>query len=470
MVGGMALLPHIRRTFAAAALAILGILAAATLLPAAPAHASGAVVATTASEENDFLVKANYERSRRGLPKMVWDSKLASTSRSWSSHMASEGRISHTQNLAQIASNVDPGWRSAGENVGVGYTVQSLHDAFMASTGHRENLLKRAYNRVGIGVVHSGGRIWVTFRFIEGTPISGSTGTVSTAPTPAPGVKTALTGDFDGDGIEDLLTYNPGTTGDELWFGEADGTMRKGSVNVNGHYRPVAGDFDGDGLTQVIWYAPGTFSDYIWEWNGSGWNSQAKSIDGTYRPLVGDFEGDGNDDVLWYAPGTARDAYWYGNDTGSFTTVRTEINGRYNPKVGDLDANGGDDLFWYAPGTADDYVWYSTLRRGGYSGRATEVNGTYKPFTGDFDGNGSDDVFWYAPGTARDYVWYHDGTKGGHTTVARTVARTYVPGAGDFDGDSADDIVWFSPSSAGGDPMWYGTDGEKTYSPASVSS
>ncbi len=35
-------------------------------------------------------------------------------------------------------------------------------------------------------------------------------------------MKAALTGDFDGDGYDDLLTYNPGTTGDELWFGQAD--------------------------------------------------------------------------------------------------------------------------------------------------------------------------------------------------------------------------------------------------------
>ena len=31
--------------------------------------------------------------------------------------------------------------------------VQGLHDAFMASTGHRANILRSSYNRVGIGVV-----------------------------------------------------------------------------------------------------------------------------------------------------------------------------------------------------------------------------------------------------------------------------------------------------------------------------
>ena len=40
------------------------------------------------------------------------------------------------------------------ENVGVGYSVQALHDAFMGSTGHRANILNASYNRVGIGVVH----------------------------------------------------------------------------------------------------------------------------------------------------------------------------------------------------------------------------------------------------------------------------------------------------------------------------
>jgi uncharacterized protein YkwD len=455
----MALSTLVRRTTAAVLVALT---VSVLVLPATPAHAG-----TPAQDEQEFFTKINAERTARGLGKLQWDSELAPTSRSWSAHMASQGQLSHDSNLAQVAGRVEPSWRAVGENVGVGYSVSSLHTAFMNSSGHRANVLKPGYNRVGIGVVHSGGKIWVTVRFLQGPAISGSSGTSSGPP---PGVKTALTGDFDGDGYDDLLTYNPGTTSDELWFGQAGGAMQKVAVSVNGQYRPMAGDFDGDGRTEILWYAPGSSSDWLWEWNGSGWTQQSRTINGTYKPLVGDFDGNGNDDLLWYAPGSPADFYWYGNDSGSFSSVGTRINGTYAPLIGDFDGNRGDDIFWYAKGGASDWIWYSTLQRGAYSNRATTVNGTYSPFAGDFDGNDTDDLFWYAPGSGKDFVWYTNRVQGQYATVARTVTNTYVPGTADFDANGADDIVWFSPASAGGDTLWRGTDGSRTYSVSTVHS
>ena len=453
----MALSTLVRRTAAA----VVALLAVAVVLPASPAGA-----ATPAEEESSFLQKINAERDVRGLADLQWDSKLAATSRSWSGVMAANGQLSHDPDLAAVAASVEPSWRSVGENVGVGYSVTSLHAAFMDSSGHRANILKPGYNRVGIGVVHAGGKIWVTVRFLQGPSISAS----SSIDGPPPGVKAALTGDFDGDGYDDLLTYNPGTTGDELWFGRANGGMYRVPVVVNGQYRPVAGDFDGDGRTDVLWYAPGTTGDFAWEWDGDSWVSQPRSINGTYRPLVGDFDGDDSDDLLWYASGTPADYYWYGNRTGSFTSVPTKINGTYAPLIGDLDGNGGADVFWYAKGSAYDFIWYSTLRRGAYSNRATTVNGTYWPFTGDFDGNGTDDLFWYSPGSGGDFAWYTNATQGQYASVPRTVTNAYIPGSGDFNGNGADDIVWFSPSSASGDTVWLGTSGARSYSVSSVHS
>lgn len=464
----MAPSPLLRRRLAAIALAAT--VAAGIVLPATTAQArppvGAALAGTPAQDELSFLQKINQERVRAGLAALVSDSKLAPTSRSWSQSMASRNQLSHDPNLAAIARQVEPAWRSVGENVGVGYSVQSLHDAFMGSSGHRANVMKSTYNRVGIGVVQSGGRIWVTVRFLQGPAISGTTGLGP--PPPPPGVRTTLTGDFDGDGYDDLLTYGPGTAADELWFGRSSRAMRKVAVTVNGQYRPVAGDFDGDGRTQILWYAPGSTTDYLWEWNGSGWSSSARTISGTYKALVGDFDGDGTDDLLWYAAGSPGDYYWYGNRSGSFTSVATSIRGTYTPFTGDLDGNGGDDIFWYAPGRTTDFVWYSTLRRGSYSDRATTVNGSYKPFTGDFDGRGTDDIFWYAPGTATDFVWFTTSTKGQHSSVARTVTGSYLPGTADFDGNGADDVVWFSPSSASGDALWFGLPGSSGYSSSTV--
>jgi uncharacterized protein YkwD len=57
-------------------------------------------------------------------------------------------------------------WDAIGENVGVGSTVRSVHRALMNSTSHRRIILSRAFTSVGVGVVRSGGRAWVTEIFL----------------------------------------------------------------------------------------------------------------------------------------------------------------------------------------------------------------------------------------------------------------------------------------------------------------
>jgi hypothetical protein len=146
---------------------VVGLLA----LAAEPASAA------PADDERGFLTSLNQERTRAGLQALVSDAPLAGTSRTWTATMASRNQLSHDPNLAAAASSVEPSWRSIGENVGVGSDVAGLHNAFMASPGHRANVMSPRYNRVGIAVVlDSGGRLWVTMRFLEGPAIVGATG------------------------------------------------------------------------------------------------------------------------------------------------------------------------------------------------------------------------------------------------------------------------------------------------------
>jgi uncharacterized protein YkwD len=50
--------------------------------------------------------------------------------------------------------------------VGTGGDVDSLHGAFMGSPGHRANVLNGEYDYVGIGLVRTGGTIWVSIVFV----------------------------------------------------------------------------------------------------------------------------------------------------------------------------------------------------------------------------------------------------------------------------------------------------------------
>jgi len=54
-----------------------------------------------------------------------------------------------------------------GENVGRGGNIETLHQAFMDSPGHRDNLLNPVYDLVGIGVVWSEGIPYVVEVFMD---------------------------------------------------------------------------------------------------------------------------------------------------------------------------------------------------------------------------------------------------------------------------------------------------------------
>lgn len=134
------------------------VLAPAILLGGAGlAHAA----TTTTSDTNaaSFVSKTNAERQARGLRPYVVKSDLTAVATRHSARMASKNTLYHNPNLGSDVDN----WQVVGENVGMGGTVESIHQAFMDSQHHRENILSREFTEVGIGTVtDSRGVIWVT--------------------------------------------------------------------------------------------------------------------------------------------------------------------------------------------------------------------------------------------------------------------------------------------------------------------
>lgn len=112
------------------------------------------------SDESCFYNAINRERARVGRARLALKSDLSDIARRHSRRMAADGTIYHNNNLG----NEIPGnWYAAGENVGMGPSCQSVHDAFMGSPGHRSNILDRDYNQVGVGVAYDKeGTVYVT--------------------------------------------------------------------------------------------------------------------------------------------------------------------------------------------------------------------------------------------------------------------------------------------------------------------
>ncbi|HET7488397.1 MAG TPA: CAP domain-containing protein [Acidimicrobiales bacterium] len=135
--------------------------------------------ADTGSEELEFATMINQVRVAHGLQPLEFRGALFDMARAWSGNMLSVKGISHNPLLSVQG---PAGWLRLGENVGMGYSVQSLHDAFVASPSHYKNIVDPQFDSVGVGVVHAAdGEIFVTVDFE-------TTGTPAAAPAP---VKTA---------------------------------------------------------------------------------------------------------------------------------------------------------------------------------------------------------------------------------------------------------------------------------------
>lgn len=132
-----------------------------------------------AGDEARLLSLTNQVRSSQGLAPLTIDAQLTRVAQAWASTLSGRGVISHNSSLpAQVT-----GWKDLGENVGVGGTVDAIHQGFLASPTHRQNLVDPGFTRVGFGIVRPDARIFVVEVFMR--PSSAASASPST---PAPAV------------------------------------------------------------------------------------------------------------------------------------------------------------------------------------------------------------------------------------------------------------------------------------------
>ncbi len=132
-------------------------LCAAMLL--STAFASTTAIATS-SQERQLYSMVNQARGANGKGRLALSDSLSRRAHNHSEQMADSGSLFHS--CLECGKRRSP---SMAENIGVGGSIGAVHDALMASSGHRENILDSRFDRVGIGVVRRGGRVWVTELF-----------------------------------------------------------------------------------------------------------------------------------------------------------------------------------------------------------------------------------------------------------------------------------------------------------------
>ena len=111
--------------------------------------------------ERETARLVNEERAKYGLAALTYSEKLAAGAREKSEDMQRLRYFSHTS--PTYGSPFDQmkkrgiTYRAAGENIAMGYrSARAVVDAWMASPGHRANILSEKYTEIGIGYMENG--------------------------------------------------------------------------------------------------------------------------------------------------------------------------------------------------------------------------------------------------------------------------------------------------------------------------
>ncbi|NJC13532.1 hypothetical protein F4558_003358 [Micromonospora profundi] len=274
------------------------------------------------------------------------------------------------------------------------------------------------------------------------------------------------TSDANGDRRDDAIDFTRGATAD-VFTSLSDGTrFVPDSRPWNDFFAvdaeiPLTGDVNGDGRADIITFTRGDNADvYVGLSTGTGFAAGVKWHDffavGTEFPAVGDVNGDGRTDIITFTRGAAADVY-VALSTGSGFGPGVKWHDHFAlgdefPAVGDVDGDGRDDILTFTRGTAGDvFVSLSDGTRfveDGWKWHDSFALGNELPAVGDVDGDGRDDILTFTRGTAGDvFVSLSDGTRfvqdawKWHDSFA---LGDDLPGVGDFNGDGRADVVRFT--------------------------
>jgi len=125
--------------------------------------------------EQRMIELANQSRMQAGLQALKYDSGLSRAARIHAQAMVATHQLSHQFDgeaaLPQrLAAETRLQLDREGENVAFDYNADDGHKHLMLSPPHRANLLNPEYNVVGLGVAHSGDRLYIVEDFGHALP------------------------------------------------------------------------------------------------------------------------------------------------------------------------------------------------------------------------------------------------------------------------------------------------------------
>ena len=237
-----------------------------------------------------------------------------------------------------------------------------------------------------------------------------------------------------------------------------------------------AGDFNGDGITDLLWWDPDTNRITIWYMDNGSVKEVGEPLEGLEISQwlligIGDLNGDGVCDILWWSPETGEVLFWYlpsvpdWTSRSAFQVISTPCSETMSGNMvlsylGDLNGDGREDILWrdYAHGEVtlwlmgeDGQPQYAgppiPAGEGVITSDGPAASGTLNWQVGglaDADGSGKTDVIWKNALDNSLATWAMDGF-----IIAEVIPENQGPGLnwrlaglGNLDADNQADVVW----------------------------
>ncbi|MCU1372452.1 MAG: hypothetical protein JWO77_3646 [Ilumatobacteraceae bacterium] len=115
------------------------------------------------STQSQVLSEMNADRSAHNLRTLGTQADAQRKAQAWAEKLARENTLYHSK----LSDGIGVKWCSLGENVGYGPSVPAIEDAYMASPGHKANILSTKWNGAGVGYATNGKRVFTVQVFIK---------------------------------------------------------------------------------------------------------------------------------------------------------------------------------------------------------------------------------------------------------------------------------------------------------------
>ena len=133
---------------------------------------SSGVLRAQDEREKSLVDLANQSRAEAGLKPLQWDAGLAAAAHAHAVLMASEGPISHRyggeEDLPERAAKAGAHFSLIEENIAVGPSPFKIHEGWMKSQAHHDNLLNGQINRIGVALVSAKGVLYAVADYAQG--------------------------------------------------------------------------------------------------------------------------------------------------------------------------------------------------------------------------------------------------------------------------------------------------------------